>query len=72
MTVGIEGAVHGGGQCGYGQGYCMWRSQSKKLREMAPARHSSGSERFEDGSEFWNLSTCAVKKINKLKVRHAV
>ena len=38
-----------------------WRGQSKRLRPMAPARHSSGGERIENGSEFWNLKTCAVK-----------
>ena len=31
LTVGIEGAVHGGGQCGYGQGYCV----EKPVREAA-------------------------------------
>ena len=39
---------------------------------MAPARHSSGGERIENGSEFWNLKTCAVKKLIKVKSRHAV
>ena len=49
-----------------------WRGQSERLRTMAPARHSSGSEKIENGGEFWNLKTCAVKKLIKVKSRYAV
>ena len=37
----------------------QWRGQSERLQKMAPARHSSGSEKLEMAVNIWSLSTCA-------------
>ena len=42
----------------------QWRGQSERLQKMAPARHSSGSDKLEMAVKNWSLSARAVKKFN--------
>ena len=38
-----------------------WRGQSKGCEQWRRRGTAAESEKIENGSEFWNLKTCAVK-----------